>query len=196
MSTPADALVDRLFTAALGTFDLAGVYLGDRLGWYRSLSEDGPATPEELAERTRTDARYAREWLEQQAVGGILEVDGEHRFSLTEAHASVLVDPESLSLMAPLARMTAAAVGQLPRLVEAYRSGAGNPWAAYGADMREGGRASTVPRSLICSDASGCRRSATSTSALSPIPPRGWPTSGAARAGRRWPWRVPIRWPE
>ena len=78
MSTPADALVDRLFTAALGTFDLAGVYLGDRLGWYRSLSEDGPATPEELAERTRTDARYAREWLEQQAVGGILEVDGEH----------------------------------------------------------------------------------------------------------------------
>ena len=69
MSTPADALVDRLFTAALGTFDLAGVYLGDRLGWYRSLSEDGPATPEDLAERTRTDARYAREWLEQQAVG-------------------------------------------------------------------------------------------------------------------------------
>ena len=138
MSTPADALVERLFTAALGTFDLAGVYLGDRLGWYRSLADDGPATPDELADRTGTDARYAREWLEQQAVGGILEVDGDHRFSLSEAHASVLVDPESITLMAPLARMTTAAIGQLPRLVDAYRSGAGIPWEAYGADMREG----------------------------------------------------------
>ena len=138
MSTQADALAERLFNAALGTFDLAGVYLGDRLGYYRSLVDDGPATPDQLATRTGTDARYAREWLEQQAVGGILEVDGDHHFSLSEAHASVLVDPQSLSLMAPMARMTTAAIGQLPRLVEAYRSGAGNPWEAYGPDMREG----------------------------------------------------------
>ena len=66
MSAPADALVERLFTAALGTFDLAGVYLGDRLGYCRSLVDDGPATPDQLAARTGTDARYAREWLEQQ----------------------------------------------------------------------------------------------------------------------------------
>ena len=144
MSTPADALVERLFTAALGTFDLAGVYLGDRLGWYRSLADEGPATPDQLAARTGTDARYAREWLEQQAVGGILDVDDD-RFSLSEAHASVLVDPVSLNLMAPLARMTTAAIGQLPRLVEAYRSGAGNPWEAYGADMREGQAAFNRP---------------------------------------------------
>jgi SAM-dependent methyltransferase len=145
LSSSADALAERLFLAALGTFDLAGVYLGDRLGWYRSLADDGPATPDELATRTETDARYAREWLEQQAVGGILEVDGDHRFSLSEAHASVLVDPESLSLMAPMTRMTTAAIGQLPRLVEAYRSGAGNPWEAYGADMREGQAAFNRP---------------------------------------------------
>jgi len=145
MSNAADALAERLFNAALGTLDLAGVYLGDRLGWYRSLADDGPATPDELAARTRTDARYAREWLEQQAVGGILEVDDDHRFSLSEAHASVLVDPVSLSLMAPVARMTTAAIGQLPRLVEAYRSGAGNPWEAYGADMREGQAAFNRP---------------------------------------------------
>ena len=145
MSTPADALVERLFTAALGAFDLAGVYLGDRLGWYRSLADDGPATPDELASRTGTDARYAREWLEQQAVGGILEVDGDRRFSLPEAHASVLVDPVSMNLMAPLARMTTAAIGQLPQLVEAYRSGTGNPWEAYGADMREGQAAFNRP---------------------------------------------------
>ena len=138
MTTPADALTERLFSAAVATFDLAGVYLGDRLGLYRSLDAEGPATPDELAARTGTDARYMREWLEQQAVGGILDVDEDHRFSLTKAHASVLVDPESLNLMAPLSRMVTAAIGRLPDLVGAYRSGDGIGWDAYGPDMREG----------------------------------------------------------
>jgi 2-polyprenyl-3-methyl-5-hydroxy-6-metoxy-1,4-benzoquinol methylase len=138
MPSPADALTERLFSAAVSAFDLAGVYLGDRLGWYRSLHVDGPATPEGLATRTGTDARYAREWLEQQAVAGILDVDAEHRFSLSTDHAAVLVDPQSLNLMAPLSRMVVAAFGQLPRLVDAYRDGSGIAWETYGADMREG----------------------------------------------------------
>ena len=136
-ATP-DALIERIFASAVASFDIAGIYLGDRLGWYRSLADDGPATPDELAARTETDARYAREWLEQQAVAGLLEVDGEHRFSLPEGYRDVLVDPESISLMAPLSRMVVAALGQLPAVAEAYRSGAGHGWEAYGADMREG----------------------------------------------------------
>jgi SAM-dependent methyltransferase len=138
MSSTADALAERLFSAAVASFDLAGVYLGDRLGWYRSLADAGPATAEELAERTNTDARYAREWLEQQAVAGILEVDDGHRFALPAGFADVLVDPESLSLMAPLSRMVVAAFGKLPALAAAYRSGEGIGWESYGADMREG----------------------------------------------------------
>ena len=126
MTVTPDALVERIFASAVATFDIAGIYLGERLGWYRSLADDGPATPDELAARTGTDARYAREWLEQQAVGGILEVDDEHRFSLPEGFRDVLVDPESLSLMAPLSRMVVAAIGQLPAVAEAYRSGAGH----------------------------------------------------------------------
>src|SRR5918912_2517503 len=63
-----DALVSRLFEAAIGTFDLVSVYLGERLGLYASLARHGPSTAAELAERTRVHERYAREWLEQQAV--------------------------------------------------------------------------------------------------------------------------------
>lgn len=138
MTQSADALAERLFSSVVASFDIAGVYLGDRLGWYASLAADGPANPEQLAARTSTDARYAREWLEQQAVSGILEVDEEHRFSLSAAHAEVLVNPTSTSLMAPVSRMIAAAFGRLPALVEAYRSGDGLGWEAYGPDMREG----------------------------------------------------------
>ena len=143
-STATDVLTERLFSAAVASFDLAGVYLGHRLGWYASLDAHGPATPDELASRTETDARYAREWLEQQAVTGILAVDG-GRFSMPEGHAAVLVDAVDLNHMAPLARMVAAAFARLPDLVEAYRSGAGIGWEAYGADMREGQAAFNRP---------------------------------------------------
>jgi SAM-dependent methyltransferase len=145
LGSAADALAERLFASAVGAFDLAGVYLGDRRGWYRDLHEHGPATPDELASRTGADARYAREWLEQQAVGGILEFDGEGRFCLPSAHAEVLVDPTSLSLMAPLSRMVVAAIGQLPAVAAAYRSGDGVGWHSYGADMREGQAAFNRP---------------------------------------------------
>ena len=59
-------------------------------------------------------------------------------FSMPDGHAEVLVEPLSINLMAPLARMVAAAIGQLPQVAEAYRTGAGVGWESYGADMREG----------------------------------------------------------
>ncbi len=145
MTTPAPSLGDRLFTDAVGAFDLAGVYLGDRLGLYASLAADGPAHPDELADRTGTDARYIREWLEQQATASILDVEATGRFALSDAHAAVLVDPESPDLMAPLTRMLVAAFARLPELVDAYRSGAGMGWERYGADMREGQAAFNRP---------------------------------------------------
>ncbi len=143
---PSAALLsERLFAAALGAFDLAGVYLGDRLGYYRSLAADGPASPAELAERTGTDERYAREWAEQQAVGGMLQVAADGRFSLPDAYVGVLVDPVSLDFMAPLSRMVAGAIGRLPELADAYRSGEGVGWERYGPDMREGQAAFNRP---------------------------------------------------
>jgi ubiquinone/menaquinone biosynthesis C-methylase UbiE len=144
-SAATDALTERIFAAAVASFDLAGIYLGHRLGWYTSLAADGPALPDELAERTGTDARYAREWLEQQAVAGILAVDADHRFSMPAGHEAVLVDPVDLNHMAPLARMVAAAFARLPDVAEAYRTGAGVGWEAYGADMREGQAAFNRP---------------------------------------------------
>jgi hypothetical protein len=80
------ALVGRLFEAALGAVDIVSVYIGDRLGLYRSLADGEPVTPGDLAGRAGVHERYAREWLEQQAVTGIPEVDdpgkpeGERRY--------------------------------------------------------------------------------------------------------------------
>lgn len=141
MSVTVDGLSERLLTAALGTADMLSIYLGDRLGWYRSLRTDGPATAGQLAQRTGTHSRYAREWLEQQAVTGLLHAEGsdpEARvYAMPDATAEVLTDERSLAYLAPLARMFAAAAGQLPALLDAYRTGGGVGWARYGGDARE-----------------------------------------------------------
>lgn len=135
-----EAFVDRLFGSTLGAIDVLCVYLGDRLGLYRALAQDGPATPPELAKRAGIHPRYAREWLEQQAVSEILTVDDaakpedQRRYTLPSAHAEALTDPESPFSIAPLARAFASIGSVLPKLIEAYRSGGGVAWADYGTD--------------------------------------------------------------
>jgi len=136
-------LAGRIFEAALGTFDLFAIYVGDRLSYYEILGARGPMTTRELAEVAGTDERYTREWLEQQSVSGFVIVaemsdDGTSRkFALPEEYAAVLTDELSLSYLAPLARMIAAAGVKLPAVVEAHRSGGGVSWDDFGADMRE-----------------------------------------------------------
>ena len=56
-----DALVERLFTAAIGTLETASVDIGGRLGFYRALADMGEATPTDLAARTGTAERYVRD---------------------------------------------------------------------------------------------------------------------------------------
>ncbi len=138
-----NALVGRLFEASLGAMDIAAVYIGDRLGLYRDLAASGPTSAAQLATRTGMAERYAHEWLEQQAVSGLLEVAGEggsptgREYVLPPAHAAALTDPDSLSSIAPLARAVVASMMAMPQLLDAYRTGAGVPWAAYGRDMIE-----------------------------------------------------------
>jgi SAM-dependent methyltransferase len=139
-----DAFVERLLKSAAGVFDIFSIYLGDRMGFYRALAEHGPLTSASLAARTATHERYAREWLEQQTVGGILTVEdpdapaADRRFRLPLGHAEALVDTESLNYLAPLARLLVGATRPLDELMTAYRSGGGVPFSAYGRDLREG----------------------------------------------------------
>jgi SAM-dependent methyltransferase len=143
-TTSTDALVERLFGATIDTLEIASIHIGGRLGFYRALAEGGAATPAELAARTGTAERYVREWLEQQAVAGFLTVDdpalaaGERRYSLPAAHRPVLVDEEDLNLLTPLATLAIGVLKPIDALIEAYRTGAGVPYADYGADTREG----------------------------------------------------------
>ncbi len=149
MTTPdtgehsAEALAERLFEAALGTFDVFAIYLGDRLGYYQLLADHGPLTTHELSELARTEERYTREWLEQQAVSGFIIVDtpyvGEdgRRFSMPPESIEALTDPLSLSYVAPLARMLVAACTKISDVADAHLDGGGVSWEEFGEEMRE-----------------------------------------------------------
>jgi 2-polyprenyl-3-methyl-5-hydroxy-6-metoxy-1,4-benzoquinol methylase len=153
---PAEAFAERMLAASLGTLEIFAVYFGDRLGWYRALHEQGPLTSTELAHATGTAERYAREWLEQQAVNGYVTVEepahdaagdaaAHRRYGLPAGHAEVLLDGDSLAHVGPLARMFAAAGTHLDDIVEAYRTGGGVSWQELGADAREGQAAMNRP---------------------------------------------------
>jgi 2-polyprenyl-3-methyl-5-hydroxy-6-metoxy-1,4-benzoquinol methylase len=151
IETRRDELVERLFGAALGAMDLLCVYLGDRLGMYKALADAGASTSAELAGAAGVNERYAREWLEQQAMAGILEAedpaasDAERRYALPAGHHEVLLDAGSLNHMTPMAQLTVACALPIHAVVEAFRTGDGVPYADYGADLHKGQARFTQP---------------------------------------------------
>jgi 2-polyprenyl-3-methyl-5-hydroxy-6-metoxy-1,4-benzoquinol methylase len=130
-----EAFAGSLFNACLATMELANVELGVRLGLYEALAGAGPVTAAELARRTGIAARYAREWLEQQAVAGVVEVDDparaadERQFRLPNAHAHVLLDDDSEACMKPCAAVVPWVGKAIDIMVEEFRRGSG---AAFG----------------------------------------------------------------
>jgi SAM-dependent methyltransferase len=140
-AVPAAALAERLFQDVTGALELFTVYLGDRLGLYRALHAEGPATSAELATRTGTAERYVREWLEHHAASGLLEVDDPaagplvRRYRLPPAHIPVLADPDNVCYRAFNGVEIVRAGRSLPHLAEAFRTGDAPPplpWAPEG----------------------------------------------------------------
>ncbi|HEU5418525.1 MAG TPA: SAM-dependent methyltransferase, partial [Streptosporangiaceae bacterium] len=132
-----EALAGRIFSTGVGAAELCNAYLGIHLGLYRSLA-GSPATSAALAMRTGYDERYLREWLTAQAVSGLVTAAGPDpastEFALAEGTYEVLVDETSPAYLGGLADVVAAAGRVLPLLADAYRTGAGVPYAAYGPD--------------------------------------------------------------
>lgn len=146
-----DAFIEHIGDAAIGTFEIATIAIGLRLGLYQALADRGPLTAAELAARTGTAERPVREWLEHGAVNGHLDVATDsddpatRRFALPAAHAEVLLDRDSLDFNAPTPFQVLAAVGSMPLVLESFRTGAGFSFGDTGSDMREGEGAANRP---------------------------------------------------
>jgi ubiquinone/menaquinone biosynthesis C-methylase UbiE len=121
-------MVNELGAAA----NAALVLIGDKLGLYTALAEQGPMTVEELAAETETNERYVREWLSAQAASGFVAYDAKNKkFRLTPEQAAVFADPDSPVNMTGGFYSLAAIFADEPRLAGAFRSGDGVGWGEH-----------------------------------------------------------------
>jgi hypothetical protein len=132
----------RVLDLVTAGYELAALAVGDRLGWYAALAQAAaPMTARELAAATGTHPRYTQEWLEQQAATGLLDVQGpesapeRRRFTLPPAVAEVLAPGDAVVQLVPFVRQAAAALCDLPDVVEAMRTGGGVSWAQHAPDL-------------------------------------------------------------
>jgi len=136
-----DAFMARAIGDFAGTMTTISCILGDRLGLFAALAQEGPATSDELAERAGVEERYVREWLHGLRAAGYLEYDRDTgRFALPPEHAQALAVEGGPMFLCGGYQELQGAVGVLDRVTEAFRAGGGVPQEAYGADLWDGMR--------------------------------------------------------
>jgi SAM-dependent methyltransferase len=101
---------------------------------------DGQHVPAaELAERTGTQERYVREWLNAQAAGGYVTYDPEQdRYTLPPEHAFVLADDDSPLALAGMFQSAVAVVDSRDKVVERFLGGGGVGWHEHTHELFDG----------------------------------------------------------
>jgi SAM-dependent methyltransferase len=121
------------------TFHANLIIMGDKLGLYKAMAGAGPLTSTELAERTGTVERYVREWLAAQAASGYVTYDPTtQRFTLPEEQAFALANENSPAFLPGAFQLATAALKAQPKLLEAFRTGAGVGWHEHDPELFQG----------------------------------------------------------
>ena len=121
-------------------------YIGDRLGIFRALAQDGPVTSPELAAKMGLSERYVREWLGAMTAAKYLEYDpASGRYSMPREHAMVLADENSPFYMGGFMQMIVPEVAMAPKLIDSFRTGRGVPQSEYPPEVFEAIERSSAP---------------------------------------------------
>lgn len=120
-------------------FHAAMVTIGDKLGLYKTLAEQGPLTSHELASASGTTERYVREWLASQTAGGYVSYDAAGaRYFLTAEQAFALADENSPAFLPGAFQVALAAVKAEAKITNAFVTGAGLGWHEHDAGLFHG----------------------------------------------------------
>jgi 2-polyprenyl-3-methyl-5-hydroxy-6-metoxy-1,4-benzoquinol methylase len=123
------------FGAAL---TVALAYIGDRLGIFKAMANGTPMTSQQLAERTRLNERYLREWAATMAASGYLDYDpADGSFRLNPEQAMVLACENNTFFMGGAFQYAVACYRQLAKLMDSFEHGGGVPFTDFGGDIVE-----------------------------------------------------------
>jgi SAM-dependent methyltransferase len=120
-----------------GAYSAVLVYIGDKLGLYKAMSDAGkPITSHELAALTKTTERNVREWLANQAAGGYVIYESEtQKYWLPPENALALVDENSSVFAMGAFQGTMSFFKDAPKIIEAFKTGRGLPWGEHDPDL-------------------------------------------------------------
>ncbi|HEY7269603.1 MAG TPA: SAM-dependent methyltransferase, partial [Dehalococcoidia bacterium] len=124
-----NAIVGQCITDFGAIASAALVNIGDKLGLYKSLAKNGPATPAELSAQTGTTERYIRHWLLNQASSGFIDYSPQTgKYSLSPEQELVFANDDSPAALVGGWGVTTAAVKAESRIVENFKTGKGLLW--------------------------------------------------------------------
>lgn len=131
--------MERYAADQAATMHLATIVVGDRLGLYRALAEEGPQTAGELAAVSGCQPRLIREWLNAQVASAYCEYDAETgRYWLTPEQAACLSDPASPTFLAGGAQAASSTHKDTERLQQALAGDGGIAWDEHHCDLFAG----------------------------------------------------------
>src|ERR687895_258512 len=131
-----DKLAERIINETNSSISCLTLYLGHKLDLFNSLKRDGPIASEELSKKTKYSERYLREWLECMTANGYIDYDPTtKKFSISEEHARVLCDRDSIAYTIPFVYWTPVLSLATDKLLEAFKTGKGVPYSAYGREV-------------------------------------------------------------
>src|SRR6184192_1676627 len=134
-----EQFVEKVVEQISGTMTTLLGAIGDRLGLFKNLAEQGPATSAELASRTTLNERCLREWLGGMATVGYVDYDrSTKRFSLPAEHAPVLAQENGPFFIGGIYQMLPAQAGVFDQVVSAFRNGGGVSQSQYNDMMWDG----------------------------------------------------------
>lgn len=113
------------------------VYIGDRLGLYKTLATAESMTAAELASATGTNERLVLEWLRNQTAGGYIEHDS-GRFALPPEHALALAHSDSPFFISGAFDVIASIWADAAKIEDAFRGDGALDWGVHDARLYDG----------------------------------------------------------
>jgi len=122
-------LVGQMLNDLGGAFSVPLVRIGNSLGLFKTLAEEGPFTSRELAHKTGFSDRYLREWLSAMAASNYITYEAsDERFSLSEEQIAVFADENSPVYLVAAFGCAAANIHNQDKIQAVFKTGEGLSW--------------------------------------------------------------------
>lgn len=129
------------FVGDLGaTLHAGSIVIGEKLGLYKAMATPNERiTAAELANRTGTNERYVREWLNANAASGYVQYDeSADAYYMTDEQVLVMTNENNPAYLPGAFILATSALRSVPALTERFKSGDGFGWHEHHEDLFRG----------------------------------------------------------